>query len=1063
MIQEIMEMMKLLDHQHKNNTGVDGERTDRRPSLEELLAYLHQANSASSGAGGDSALPRGVGSGLSANFEEIIAQHIALNGNARQQAALQQQQAKRKQAKRATNGGNGTTTTQAVRNAVKNFTYPDELVQEVFTDDERTVALFRSFVPQDGVSVEFHRLDDEVPAKGSKKSKKANAGESKKSAAPPVAVAASGSARATDAEDAGSAALCFGADDDDLVDADDDVMVHEEDLQQINHMIQALDPLTQETLEELSSEWEVSFPNGGEHLLYRTNITERIRFLAATMVVGVADRFQVLQNNHTNTDDAERERMVLVNNLVLSLWHGINVLTENVRKNFAVIFGLEADSTAHDVCVAVAGLGIAAFFEPLPLHLIERVCHELDLPPVDSKVDPDLLHEALSHRICAHFYPALGRLPDMNLRCTTQLTVHENGPGSYTCTIDNALLMDLIMRQVHTSNRFACRKVKWRARVEVQNGELCFAVMHRDPKPYNVTMVVRTSEKGKKKKANDDGTVSQNSVGGLYLEKQDVAVSGVPVGFRNIVPVQHVYRHVTTAPNGLRLYNRAEDRVIFQFSMEISSCDDGGRLADDVVKHAAPAAVAAAPAAQSKGKGASAGSNTVDPNNAGQTIAELIEQEEREKREKLAAKHRQKNDKRTKLLEQTESQARDQLLSQQSTSHSQMMADCTKSFQKAVQKKKDRERKQELAKATPSSELNAQLTALEQAVRQARSAFSKLAQEKAKEDKEIASLTQQLESRNEELEALQSATEENELTLQQLQEELEAAEDRVAEKSKALEAKKERQQRRKKSSSTNQSSLTSGLTYGGGAAADDTSGNQATLSIKDFQSFWNISSTSVPSSSGAAPGGSAPGAAIGMSSSAFGTSTMPSNPGAAAVMNMGLDFGAFSASMAAPSGMGHHRGNPAFSLNGDAPPFYGSSYDNRPTAMMSSNVPQRSPMPGGYGVTSMPPSSGVGGYAPPGGFSPYGMGRMQSTGGPPGPMNMSGNMGGPMGGGPMGSGPMGGQMGGAPMGGGPSNGRGPQQQQQQQQQQQVNFPPHLARNPGPNFRGGYGGGYGEGF
>lgn len=1060
-------MMKLLDHQHKSNAGADGERTDRRPSLEELLAYLHQANSASS-AMGDSALPRSVGSGLSANFEEIIAQHIALNGNARQQAALQQQQAKRKQAKRSTGGGStGATTNQAVRNALKNFTYPDELVQEVFTDDERTVALFRSFVPQDGVSVEFHRLDDETATKpGSKKSKKGTAASAAPAAAPAgrassaasAAVAASGSARVSEVEDAQSAALCFGGDDDDLLDGDDDVMVHEEDLQQINHMIQALEPLSQETLEELSSEWEVSFPNGGEHLLYRTNITERIRFLAATMVVGVADRFQVLQNNHNNSEDAERERMVLVNNLVLSLWHGINVLTENVRKNFAVIFGLEADSTAHDVCVAVAGLGIAAFFEPLPLPLIEKVCQELDLPPVDSKVDPDLLHEALSHRICAHFYPALGRLPDMNLRCTTQLTVHENGPGSYTCTIDNALLMDLIMRQVHTSNRFACRKVKWRARVEVQNGELCFSVIHRDAKPYNVTMVVRTSEKGKKKKPTDDGSVAQNGAGGLYLEKQDVAVCGVPVGFCGIVPVQHVYRHLTTAPNGLRLYNRAEDRVIFQFSMEISAYDEGA-VVEESVKHAAPAAVAA-PVPQAKGKGTTGGhSNTVDPSNAGQTIAELIEQEEREKREKLAAKHRQKNDKRTKLLEQTESQARDQILSQQSTSHSQLMADCTKSFQKATQKKKDRERKQELARATPSTELSAQLTALEQAVRQARSAFSKLAQEKAKEDKEIASLTHQLETRNEELEALQSATEENELTLQQLQEELEAAEEHNAAKSKALEAKKERQLRRKKSSNSNQASLTSAA-YGGSTSADNDANNQTTLSIKDFQSFWNISSTSVPSSSGAgAPGGSAPGAAIGMSSGAFGTSTVSSNPGAAAVMNMGLDFGAFSAQPMSgqhPSSMGpshsmmggNQRGNPAFSLNGDAPPFYGSSYGDTRGMTMNNVPPQRSPMPGaGYGVSSMPPNGG--GYAPPNGFSPYGMGRMPSSagGGPGGPMNMGvGNMG------------VGGPMG----GGGPSGGRGGPPSQQQQQQQ-VNFPPHLARNQNQNFRGGYGGGYGDAF
>jgi hypothetical protein len=137
---------------------------------------------------------------------------------------------------------------------------------------------------------------------------------------------------------------------------------------------------------------------------------------------------------------------------------------------------------------------------------------------------------------------------------------------------------------------------------------------------------------------------------------------------------------------------------------------------------------------------------------------------------------------------------------------------------------------------------------------------------------------------------------------------------------------------------------------------------------------------------------------------------------------MGIDLGSFSSMGPMLGGMGG-RGNPQFSLNGDAPPFYGSSYgDGRGGMSVTGGPPQRPAMPP-FGAAGGNPS-----YAPPGGFSPYGVGRLPS----PSPLMQGGQM------------------------NGNRNAMPPQQQQGgafvQQQGQHT-----MQRNPNVNFNRGGGG------
>lgn len=774
------------------------------------------------------------------NFDEIIAQHVALNGGNKTASATYK---KKQQAKRAAPAGKKSTSLSsdvlAKLSGSVSWEADGGITEEFYTDEAGCLELLRTLVPFDGVSVELHRADG-APA-GKKVPPKAIAAAAKPAgaSAPPATgvsaeAAAAAASLASEIATADSSLQSSGvaqsedADPESEADDETEVIVHERDLIEINRMIANLQTLSMSTLEELSNAWDVSFPNGGDHILYRTNITERIRYLTATIVVGVADRFLLLGNNRVASGGAlqsngasdNNDRIMLANNLVLSLWHGIGSLSDNVRQNLSVIFSMDPQTTANGMCVAVTGLGIQAFFEPLPLPLLQKVCDELKTGPLPKDADPDILHEILAHKICVMFYPPLNTFKTMKLRCCTQLQVHENAPGSFTCTIDNALLMDMIMLQVHTSNKFSCAKVKWRARVEIHDGQLSFLVWHREKTSCKVHLTLRTSD-AKKKKAVTASKEDQ-SPSGLYLVSDVVAAPEAKVGFTDVVSLADVYRSLTTLATGLRLYNRIEDRVVFQFSMDVAATE---------APPVEPVAVKVPPK--------TGAAKSVVP--AAPQLSELIEEEENEKRQKLLQKSKQKQDKRTKQLELLEGTQRESIVQQWSTAMTQMRDECTKNHAKALLKKKERERKQEAAKTIASTELQGQQTLLSQQVHQGRVQLQKLVQERTKEEKDLAKVRQQMESRQKELEQLRADLEETEQKATAADEEATALQEQLDQ------SKADREKRLQRKSIA---------PFGTGESI----ALNHTLAIKDFQSFWNAGSPEAGAGGGGGGGGSsAPG------------------------------------------------------------------------------------------------------------------------------------------------------------------------------------------------------------
>jgi hypothetical protein len=833
-ISEFVEIMKMLGQTKPSGQS----QAPPPPTVEQLIQYLHthaedgQERPLLEKRLREANKPNGL-----TNFEEIIAQHVALNGGNKTSNATYK---KKQQAKRAAPSGKKSTSVSSVDVLAKlsgsvSWEADGAITEEFYTDEAGCLELLRTLVPFDGVSVELHRADGAAPGGKTKGSPKAIAAAVSKpavSAAPGstalVAPAATSNTASIEASASAlqSSGLAPSTDPDEPEsDADDDaeVIVHERDLIEINRMIANLQPLSMTTLEELSNAWDVSFPNGGDHILYRTNITERIRYLTATIVVGVADRFLVLGNNRlgsgsafqNNNSSDNNERIMLANNLVLSLWHGIGSLSDTVRQNLSVIFSMDPQTTANGMCVAVTGLGIQAFFEPLPLPLLQKVCNELNAPPPPKDADPDLLHEILAHRICIQFYPPLGTFKTMKLRCCTQLQVHENAPGSFTCTIDNALLMDLIMLQVHTSNKFSCAKLKWRARIEIRDGQLSFLVWHREKTSFNVHLTLRTSDPKKKKAV--AASKEEQPPTGLYLVTDVVAEPEAKVGFSDVVSLADVYRSLTTLATGLRLYNRIEDRVVFQFSMEVT-----------------PAEVVTVETA-AKGAPKNGATKTAVP--PAPQLTDLIEEEENEKRQKLLQKSKQKQDKRTKQLEVLEGTQRESIVQQWTTGMAQMRDECTKNHAKALQKKKERERKQEAAKTMASAELQAQQTSLMQQVHQGRGQLQKLVQERTKEEKDLAKVRQQLETRQKELEQLRADLEDSEKKAENAEQEATSLQQQLDQRK----ADREKRLQRK-----------SIAPFGTG----ETIALNHTLAIKDFQSFWNASS---PEAGAVGAASSAPG------------------------------------------------------------------------------------------------------------------------------------------------------------------------------------------------------------
>eukprot|EP00758_Cryptobia_borreli_P007160 Tbor_TRINITY_DN5254_c0_g1::TRINITY_DN5254_c0_g1_i1::g.16570::m.16570 len=369
------------------------------------------------------------------------------------------------------------------------------------------------------------------------------------------------------------------------------------------------------------------------NLYYRSTIVHKMRHLSASIVICHAEKCNLLKGSNDPSDQSK-----ILNDFVLTLWCRILNLDARTRSSFSSVLGFtESDPSGEDMCIVVMAAGIAAMLSPLPIPLLHTICSEIGghcrgpneplIDPTLSEGDPDFLHELPVIRLCQELYPRLDEIPVL-LNAILHLsvpTVHENGPGSFTCTVDSAMMMTRIPKQTQVSNNFSCmnnvmnplnkEKVRWRAQIVVKEGvkiggeetnRLCFHMWHHSPHTHKIHLSVRskgatppsTNNKGKKQLINTPaGTCTSNSVvnafnantgcgitlggtGPLYVSHTFLVEPNAVVGFSNLVPIDVIFNQLPGyngsaksnggANNSLRLYSIHDDRISFQFTMEIT-------------------------------------------------------------------------------------------------------------------------------------------------------------------------------------------------------------------------------------------------------------------------------------------------------------------------------------------------------------------------------------------------------------------------------------------------------------------------------------------------------------
>ncbi|ORC88528.1 uncharacterized protein TM35_000161660 [Trypanosoma theileri] len=622
--------------------------------------------------------------------------------------------------------------------------------------------------------------------------------------------------------------------------------------------INKMDTLSLSTMRELATCWGIQFDEDEDDEVYRGNITEHFRLLAVTIVSVLSDRFEAQtsstssspggggggNNNNGNgnkrpqngslgsfpTDGTmselvaqrEDERVERVRRVLLSLRHDIFRLNSDHLRHFANIFGfVDRSCTPEEIFMAISALGVLTFFQPLPTPLLEKVCQELSIPTNDKateSVDPNQLPLLLAQKISHYFYPLRQSVPSITkFEFMPEMQIHEHAPGRYTCTIDHANLMKVLTLQRLISNRFSCNKIRWHAILTVVNEQISFCVWHRHSEALQVHMVIRTQDPKKKRKSNSNinnnnnnnnnkdspqiQEISLKETSALYLEREIDAAPGELVGFENFVSLPDALRSSTMSQFGYRLYNSAEDRLVFQYAMELMNIDgspfmDKGRTQSNSTHQ------------NGKTTSTKRGSNqNGDPSNDSERAAALEEEKRQKEWGKVVFK-----------LGKSETQGREIIEQAWNNCFRQLMNEHSKAYQKAVQKKKERERKLLLAKVGPNPELQRELDVLNQTVTTNRAQVAKLTKEKVKEEENIERLQVQIEEGNLELERLEQLLKSRNEVLSNVE----------AETANHLAKAKEREEaKRRKQEWTPALSIPELSTM-----------RHETLAINDLQSFW---------------------------------------------------------------------------------------------------------------------------------------------------------------------------------------------------------------------------------
>ncbi|KAG8343342.1 hypothetical protein TRVL_05826 [Trypanosoma vivax] len=569
--------------------------------------------------------------------------------------------------------------------------------------------------------------------------------------------------------------------------------LNDEDGEDMNGIKIKMKLMKYETIRELAALWNVL---GNDEDTTRTNVLKRIRILSIVIILVVIDRSELQgvlldlctcgsssrMNSHGSSSNAvegekgagsvsandtegseavghsgavgSSDREARRYELMASLRHKILSMAPENCKEFAKQFHLEKYShSQEEIFTIISAVGILVFFLPLPIALLKEICRELSISIGNNTAecpDPHQLPEFLAEKITRYFCPQCQPSIDLTkLRFMPQMQIHEHAPGRYTCTIDNAELLKELPLHRLVSNRFSCNKIKWHALLVVRSDALNFYVWHRHTAPLRINMVIRTQEPKKRRNTAGEGNADEGSNqatlrerSALFLEKEVEAAPGELVGFENFVDFQVAFRSFISLQCGYRLYNRAEDRLTFQYAMELKQRDGTPFTESDNKK-------VAAHSKNSSTKCTEANStdrvNDVQSLDTADTAAAVVAMDEKRLKEleKVVAK-----------LEKSEAQERENVKKMWSNGHRQLLNEFTKASQKAAQKK-ERERKTIVSKVGPSPGLQRKLNQIIQTVNTVNEQVEKLSKEKAEEEEMIRSYRERIEEVNAEIRDLQ--------------------------------------------------------------------------------------------------------------------------------------------------------------------------------------------------------------------------------------------------------------------------------------------------------------------
>ena len=513
-------------------------------------------------------------------------------------------------------------------------------------------------------------------------------------------------------------------------------------------------------------------------------------------------------------------------------------------------FGGGVAADAEDVYRAINGVGVLLFFTCKPLPLLEKTCAELGISLSDSaNADSNVMPELIAEKLTAFFYPMKeGKLTFAHLNFIPRVQVHEHAPGNYTCTIDNASNMGRMLRERLLSNRFSCNKIKWRAAIVNDKGELKFLVWHRCSTPLSVHLLVRTSEPKKKKQQQRSGSARDNANGeeretsatdelransALFVERHVTAAPGEMVGIdEDFLSLTVALSSPTTSQHGYRTYNKADDRLVFQFSLQLSNTDgtplEGGAANTGAnragSKQATPHAQQPPLAPQSRQPQQQQAGDEAEPSVNGSIACRTDGADSKEDAEaELRAAVR--------TFIAAETAARASIAETATLEYRHLQNDECRDAHQSRRRAEDRERKALLAKVGPPADLIREVEKLTQAVQTAQQQISKLNKDRSKDDRENEKMNERLAQQQGDLSKLLGTLAAGEAELAKLEEETKAAERRIEEKRARL-ARKEA----KKAEQSQWTALKRVL------EPTSSSTHHDTLAINDFGSFLQSSS-----------------------------------------------------------------------------------------------------------------------------------------------------------------------------------------------------------------------------